>query len=310
MEITQGNLTALFTGLRATFLDAVRAAKLPANVADLVFESSSSKATEQYPTAAVLGDLEELLDEYTQLNLGEFMQNVANRHFGRDVSIPRMNIQSDSIGMYKLIMGRMGRLAATFPYRQIPQLFINGFATAWIDGTNVWANGHVWPGGQAWDNLDYQALTTPGYRLVRQHLRERIGPDGQALELMPTHLICGAANEAAAKTVLRADLTGGSTNVDRDEQIDIVIWGGLTGNYAYYWFLVDASDVRPVVIQNFDGPDLVANDAPTSNARFKRERMEYGARRTFGEAIVAPWVVQAVRGDDDGTPATTSTAAA
>ena len=305
MELTQGNLSALYTGLHGELLAAVREAPIPEAVADFVMETVSTKSKEHFPTAATLGDLEELLDEYTELNLGEFMQEIENRDFGRLLNIPRAHIEDDTIGMHKTTLARYGRLAATHPYRRIAQLFILGFTTAWIDGANQWSNSHVWPGGQAWDNLDNVLLNTGGYRLAKLHLRQRIGPDGQMMELNPTHLICGPANEVRARQVLRAQLLGGGdTNIDADSTVEIVVWSALTGTSAYYWFLVDASDVKPIIVLNREPPGLYAQDKPDDEPRWKRERVQYKVHRRYGRAIVAPWVVQAVQQTEDTTTTT------
>ena len=66
MEITQGNLAAVFTGLKATFSEAVQSAGT--DPVDRIMEVvPSNSGTEQYPVATLLGDLEEVLDEAREL---------------------------------------------------------------------------------------------------------------------------------------------------------------------------------------------------------------------------------------------------
>lgn len=309
MEITQGNLANLYTGLRGTFREAVQQAKMPGGILPFVMEDASTTSKEDYPTGVLLGDIEEMLDEYVEINIGKFKQTVENRFYGAIIPIPKANVEEDTLGMFRTMAATFGRQCATKPYRQVPRLFIDGFATAWgPDGANVWSSSHAWPGGQAWDNLDAQPLTHQGYRTVRQHLVERVGPDNQPLDLVPTHLICGESNRTAAKGVLAAEYAaGGASNRDRDESVEIVIWSRLQGAYSHYWFLVDAEAFKPVVILNREAPALTSRTDPEDSNVFKREVFEYKAARRYGLAVVAPWLVQAVLWTGDST---TTTAAA
>ncbi len=308
MDITQGNLVRLFTGFKALLLAAVKEAKLPEDVVDFVVEVPSSKSKEEYPTGALLGDLEELLDQYTTLDLGKFVQEIPNRFFGRILRVPRGNIEDEDMGVYNLAMQRFGRLAATHPYRRLPQLFINGFATPWgPDGANVFSANHQWPGGAGWSNITNGPLNVVNYRAARLKLRTRPGPDGQALELRPTHLICGPSNETVAKAILRAENSApGVTNPDRDEAVKIVVWGALTGASANYWFLVDTSDEKPIIVQNRDAPALTAKTDPSDANVFYQEIYEFKTARRYGRAIVLPHLIEASQWGAEGETTTTA----
>lgn len=303
MEITVGNMANLFTGLKGNFLDAVRDAKPPEAFADFVAEIPSTTGTEEYPTGALLGDLERLLDELPMTNLGEFMQEVRNVRYERGYSIPKDHVLDDNLGMYPQFSTALGRRAASHPYRNLPNLFANGFATAWIDGANVFANGHAWPGGQAWDNLDNVPLTQLGFEMVCEHLMTRIGPDGQSMDLTPTHLIVGPANWWRAKNLITRGLVGGGNSNIHYEAVKPVKWSRLTGDWSHYWFVADGSpeQPKPVVYQKREAPYFISRTAETDEPVFTASRFEYKGGVRYGEAILCPWLIQGVQATEDTT---------
>jgi phage major head subunit gpT-like protein len=308
MELTQGNLGTLYTGWKGALLNAVEEAPIPEDVRAFVMEDTSTNASEKYATMATLGDLEELIDEYPELNLGEFMQEVPNRHFGAKLKIPTLKILNDEIDNVGGAMRGFGTKAAQHPYKRVPTFFTDGFTTAWgPDGANVWSNDHVWPGGVTWDNLDYQPLTHAGYRLVRQHLVERSNMDGEPMELRPTHIVVGESNRINAQEVLKGrTLANGATNPDYDEDITIVVWSKLSGDHAWDWFLGDLRNERPITVQNREGPTvLMKGRNPQEEPRWSEEAIELKPHRLYGEAITCPWVIQAVQGGSSEPTTTT-----
>lgn len=308
MEVTQGNMANLFQGLKAMFMTAIEQSKPPELAERFTLDTSSTGASEEYPTAALLGDLEELLDELAMTNLAEYMQTIRNRRFERGVTIPRDHVEDDNLGMYPGMVAELGRLAVTHPWRMLPRVFIAGLVTAWVDAANIWSNAHAWPGGQVWDNLDQQALNVTGYRIVCQNLMNRLGPNGQSLQLMPTHLVTGPNYRYAAKNIVARGLVGGGNTNIHYEEVEPVVWSDFTGNNAYDWFVADLRNYRPVVLQNRSGPDFESQTSPTDDEVFYRERFAYKAARRYGLAVVCPWLVQYSRGRDDGEATTTTPA--
>ena len=308
MEINQGNLASLYTGLRGEFRQALEQVKIPEFAQQLVLEVPSSVSREEIPTAAFLGDMEELLDQYGEVNLGNWLLTVENRYFGRILKVPRANIEEDTLGLVRTLLGEFARRCATFPYRRIPDLFVGGFTTAWVDGANVFSNNHTWPGGQTWDNLDAVPLTVAGFEQVAMNLMNRVGPDGQSLDLTPTHLIVGPAYWVRARQIIHRQLIGGGDSNIHYQEVEVVKWSRLRGDHAYDWFVADFSPdkIKPIVLLNRVPPEFAAQDSPTSDGAFLREEYRYKVSRRFGMAIAAPWRIQAVQQGDE--PVTTTTA--
>ncbi len=317
MEITQGSLAAMFQGLKATFLAAVHEAGKPV-LDGLVHEEPSSTHEELYPVLSYLGDLEQIFDEYPTTNIAEWLHAVENETFGRVIKIPRNRIADDQVGMYMPQIKRLAAKAATFRFRMAPYLFVSsdgtatggaggGFQLAWIDGANVFANAHVWPGDQTWDNLDSLPLTQGNFETVVMHLEQRIGPDGRPMDLAATHLIVGPTNHINARNIVRRALVaGGNSNIHYDE-VQVVKWSAIRDES---WFVADLSPEQPepVLIQNRELPEFTAQDNPTDEDAFKRDVFNYKVRERHGSAIMCPWVIQAVNWDAETMTTTTQAA--
>lgn len=303
MEITQGNLAALFQGLRGTFRDTLNTWKDPESER-FAMPVNSTTHTEQYPSVVLLGDLEKLLDEVAKTNIADFIQSVENVDYARAVEIPRANLEDDSIGMYTPAVQTLARLAASHPYRMLPYLFVSsdgtatggqagGFQTAWVDGANQFSNIHVWPGGQGWDNLDEFPLTAANFGIAIEHLESRLGPHGRPLGLRAKVLVVGPSYDVAARTILQRQLIGGGDTNIWYGRTDLVVWHAITD---LSWFVIDDSGLfgKPCVVQNRTGPEFTALTNPTDEPVFRRHVFEYQAQRRYGEAMVCPWTVQAV----------------
>jgi phage major head subunit gpT-like protein len=293
MEITQGNLEAVFTGLQAVFNEAVQSTENE-QVSRLMEVVPSTSGTEEYPTATLLGDLEEVLDEVTITNIGAFVQSVPNRTFARIVEIKRDDIADDNIGVYRPGVRQLGRRAALYPLRLAADVLLAGFADGWIDGTTVFAADHEWVGGRAWSNRSDAALNATNFEAAVSALETRTGPDGAPLGLQPDLLICGPANRAAAESILKVQyLEGGQSNRNY-QRCDLLVLGRFGSSHS--WLLVDTDPVRPLVLQDREGPEFTAKDSPDDDQAFYREHYAYKARRRCAVAILAPWLIQASNG--------------
>ncbi len=293
MEITQGNLEAVFTGLKATFSEAVQSTENE-QIQRMMEVVPSTSGTEEYPVATLLGDLEEVLDEVTITSIGTFVQSVPNRTFARIVQVHRNDIADDNIGVYRPGVRQLGRRAALYPLRLAAEVLLAGFADQWIDGTTVFSANHEWVGGLSWANRSDVALTADNFESAATALELRTGPDGAPLGLHPDLLVCGPTNRAAAQGILDIQyLEGGESNPNY-KKCDLLVLSRFGSNEA--WFVMDSDPVRPMVLQDREGPEFTAKDDPDDEDAFYRERYAYKGRRRCAVAVLAPWLVQASAG--------------
>ncbi len=293
MEITQGNLQTVFTGLKATFSEAVQASE-DERIERLMEVVPSTGGTEQYPVATLLGDLEEVLDEVTITSIGTFVQSVPNRTFARIVQVKRDDIADDNIGVYRPGVRQLGRRAALYPLRLAAEALLAGFTDQWIDGTTVYSDGHEWVGGQAWSNRADVALTADNFDDAVSALETRTGPDGAPLGLSADLLVCGPTNRAAAEEILQVEYLSGGESNRHYGKCDLLVLSRFGSDPA--WLVMDTDPVRPLVLQDREGPEFAAKDSPDDDEAFYRELYAYKARRRCAVAVLAPWLIQASAG--------------
>jgi len=293
MEITQGNLEAVFTGLQAVFNEAVQSTE-DDQISRLMEVVPSTSGKEEYPTSTLLGDLEEVLDEVTITSIGAFVQSVPNRTFARIVQIKRDDIADDKIGVYRPGVRQLGRRAALYPLRLAVDTLLAGFTDAWIDGTTVFATDHKWVGGRAWSNRSDVALDAASFEAAAAALETRIGPDGAPLGLKADLLVCGPANRAAAQSILQLQYLAGGQSNPNYQRCDLLVLGRFGSSHA--WLVMDTDPVRPLILQDREGPEFIAKDSPEDDHAFYREQYAYKARRRCAVAILGPWLIEASNG--------------
>ena len=293
MEITQGNLEAVFTGLKATFAEAVATTETE-EIARMMEVVPSAAGSESYPTASLLGDLEEVLDEVTITSIGAFVQNVANRTFARIVQVKRNDIADDNIGVYKPGIRQLARRAALYPLRLAAEAMLAGFTDTWVDGAAVFSAAHEWVGGLTWSNRSDVALSADNFDTALNALETRTGPDGAPLGLAPDLLVCGPANRATAEGILEVEYASSGASNRHYKKCDLLVVSRFGSNDA--WFVMDTDPVRPMILQDREGPEFTAKDDPGDDDAFYRERYAYKGRRRCAVATLAPWLIQASAG--------------
>jgi phage major head subunit gpT-like protein len=293
MDITLGNLQAVFTGLKATFAEAVQAAEAE-QIEQLMENVPSTTDTEHYPVATLLGDLEEVLDEVTITNIGRFVKSVPNRTFARIVQVKRNDIADDNIGVYRPGVRQLGRRAALYPLRLAVEALLSGFTDEWIDGQSVFNDSHTWVGGQTWSNRSDVALDEDNFDAACLAFEGRAGPDGSPMGLVPRLLVCGLQLRATAEELLELQFLANGASNRRYKRCDLMVLPRLGSSTA--WFVVDNDPVKPMVLQDREGPEFTAKDNPEDDDAFYREIYAYKARRRCAVAILAPWLIQASAG--------------
>jgi len=293
MDITLGNLEAVFQGLKATFADAVQTAET-GDLQRLMEVVPSSTDTEHYPVATLLGDLEEVLDEVTIGNIGRFVQSVPNRTFARIVQVKRNHVADDNVGVYKPGVRQLGRRAALYPLRLAVEALLSGFTDTWVDDQTVFSAAHKWPGGQTWSNRSDTALDGTNFDAACLALEGRAAPDGSPMGLVPRVLVVGLQLRATAEELVDIQYLANGASNRRYKRCDLMVLPRLGSSEA--WFVMDNDPVRPMVLQDREGPEFTAKDSPDDDDAFYREVYAYKARRRCAVAILAPWLIQASAG--------------
>lgn len=164
-----------------------------------------------------------------------------------------------------------------------------------VDGTTLLSNSHSNVGGSGTsDNLTTNALGYAEYASARQALLEMKDEYGNPLNVTPTHLLVGTAQEEIAKQITGSDkivgitdggeiVAAGGSGVDANAVLLPNYYGGdaqvivtpeITGNE---WFLMDLSKERkPFYAVEFEGVQGTPMDASDSDNVFHRDELYYG----------------------------------
>jgi len=324
VEITAGNLAALFTGFDARFKRAASIMVVPGATRILQRTQGVSK-TDEYPMSGLLGDLYELVDELYINDIWRMTQTARAIEFAGGLRVRRSDIEDDNTGIYNGPIDQLALQANTHIARNVAACLLAGFTGAWgPDAAMVFSNAHTWPGGQAWDNLEHLPLTATNFDTACQHLEMRLGPNGEPMGLTPKLLICGPLLRSAAETIVSLrTLTGGGEN-RLYQRTDLQIMPRLTD---LQWFVVDdnpynlelpgegdnsqALDVmlpKPILADIRRDVETVSQTSLDSDEAFERNMFRFKAELRYALLIIAPWLIQA--SDWEESDLTTTTAGA
>ena len=127
-----------------------------------------------------------------------------------------------------------------------------------------------------------------------QALEQRTGPDGQPMELTAQMLVCGPAQRPTAEGILEVEYLANGASNRQFKKLDLLVLSRLGTSSA--WFVMDADPVKPLVLQDREGPEFTAKEDPADDEAFYRERYAYKGRRRCAVAVLAPWLIQASNG--------------
>lgn len=294
MIINAAALEEVFLGLKTTFMRSVDAAETSA-IAVLMVDVPSTKSGERYPVGVLLATLQKVVDEVTVGNIGVWMQQVNNDPYAVIVEIKRDEIADDEFGIHRQTVAQLGDEAAMYPMVLAAEQLLAGFTTEWIDGNPVfYADERSWPNSDVgFTNRSDVALTADNFDTAYQALESRTNPVGRTLNLTPNLLVCGPSNRSAGETIVETQYASGGGNNRLYKRCKLLVLHGITDDS---WFLMAAGGSKPMVLQNREGPEFTAQDQPSDDNAFYRERYGYKARRRCAVAILAPWLIQASAG--------------
>jgi phage major head subunit gpT-like protein len=253
MDINRGNMTALFQTLLTAWQ-----AELEARMTELqevqqfATQFPSNSASNLYAWLDRVPGFREWVGDRVYNNVKSKKFEVVNKDFEDSVRIDANDLADDQYGLYAPLV-RM--LAAGWPELQRAQMvevFTSNPLT--FTGKAFFADDHAY-GGNTIDNMVTTSLSTVAFEAALLAASAWKFSDNTLVKPRFTHLVVGEANRSTAWNIVKntkvASGDAGST-VDNPNQgrCELVLWPELTGSYAYYWFLVDASrPVKPIALQ-------------------------------------------------------------
>jgi len=169
MIINKGNLSALFTGYKTVFNEAFAGA--PSDFEKIAMTVPSTTKQETYAWLGATTQFREWLGDRVIQNLKSHDYTIKNKSFENTVGVNRDDIEDDTYGVYKPLIGQLGQDAKQHPDSLVFALLAAGFATVCYDGQYFFDVDHEVGGasvsntgggaGTAWYLLDTSRMVKP-----------------------------------------------------------------------------------------------------------------------------------------------------
>jgi phage major head subunit gpT-like protein len=204
-------------------------------------------------------------------------QSLRPRKWEQTLAIKRENIEDDEIGWVPAATRRMA-IKSKLHYSTLAILAVmQGFTTKTDDGANFISSAHknLATGALTGGNLDAAALL-----MMEQEVPET--KDKESLGAMPTILLVGPKNFAAAKQIIAAQQIDGTTNVHY-EQFELIVHPAIRD---LSWYLIDGDEgIFPITIaQRRAVGNLLSKTDLNSDKAFDRDIFEWGSDGRYDPA--------------------------
>lgn len=283
--VTRDFLSAMYTNLRAVYLQSFEAAQNADPWQRLVMEVPSTTLTETYEWLGSVPKMAEWIDERKIGDLSEETFSLTNKHYEATVAVDRNALDDNRLGMILPRVRQLGMEAARYPRELVMDTIIAGTSLTGYDGKALFADDHT--GG---DNLLVGAGTSVAN--IQSDLAEAFGAmrefqddRGRPLNLTPDLVVVPAELEFPMREALNAAIIGTNTNVYQGI-CDILVAPELTDANDWYVFNTRGA-MKALIYQVRKAPEFVALDAADDYANFMRRELLYGvdARCAVGVGI-------------------------
>ncbi len=218
---------------------------------------------------------------------------LANLEWANGLQIGVPDIRRDKLGQYQPRIAGLADEGWRHKYEQLIDLLKNGFTAVCYTGVSFFNSAHPRGGGSTYDNAMTDALSVASLKTAILKLRAARDVKGRKLRNKPTHLTVAGNLEWTAKDILQKEtiLIGGQpeTNTARGAVPNLMIEGELPDNY---WFVSDLSrNIKPLISQTEE--EITADEMalPTSEPRFRRNVLEFGAHYAGNAGYALPELV-------------------
>lgn len=167
IEVNSATLGAINNGLQTSFNSQLYRADSPH--ARFCYAATSTGREEVYANLALLRGPREWLGDRIAQQLSQGQFTIRNRSFEQTITVGRVDIEDDRVGMYAPIAAEMGEAARVFPATLVAALIKSGKTTVGYDGQNFFDTDHAgWDAAGAVINTvsNYQSGASPGWLLI------------------------------------------------------------------------------------------------------------------------------------------------
>lgn len=266
MSLNTANSLAVLRGMTAKFDNGYQSATPYYPTKATIFESSGRD--EQYGGLGKMPGMREWLGDriFHSLRAQEF--SIANRLWESSVSIDKIDIEDDRLGMYDMALEQLGVAAAYHPDELMLQLQVAGTSQQCMDGQYFYDTDHSWgdSGTQsndltvnaaAGDAMPTEAEFRSAYSQARAALLGFRDDRGKAFHRPTTQPITDlvlevpvALQEIASDALYKALINGGETNNVLDKPKIVAIADLDTDNDRAMYLHRVGQPLKPFVFQD------------------------------------------------------------
>ena len=291
MLINKSNLTAVFINLKTTFNKAFEAA-----------ESQWQKTAMLVPSTGLQNDYA-WLDRFPKMRewigdkgikaLAAQGYTIVNKEWEATVSVKRIHIETDSIGIYAPMAQDAGFSGKQWPDELVAGLKNGAFAALCYDGQYFYDTDHPVAGASV-SNKGTMVLSgatvaaaKASYGAARTAVMGFTDDEGRPLGLIPNLLEVPPALETEGLLITESDELADGTRNPFKGTAEVLVNPWLTSSTA--WFLhVTNRPLKPFIFQQRKAPHFVTQTNMDSDNVFKRGEYLYGAESS-GNAGYGLW---------------------
>ncbi|MDR0810035.1 MAG: Mu-like prophage major head subunit gpT family protein [Gemmobacter sp.] len=141
MIINSATLDLAFRGFKTVYTDAFNQAETHYDKIAMTVPSASRD--ESYGWIGQFPQLREWVGPRHVKNLAAYGFTISNRSFESTVSVRRIDVEDDRLGIFKPMFSEMGTFARRHPEELVFGLLRNGFTARCFDGTTFFAEDHA-----------------------------------------------------------------------------------------------------------------------------------------------------------------------
>lgn len=296
MQITPGNLAAIYVGFNTRFQNAMKAAMPRTDRLAMAMPSTGEKNV--YGWMARLPRMRRWVGPRVLHNMAAYSYELTNQPFELSLEVERERIEDDQLGIFTPHIDMMGQQVALWPDDLRVEALQAGHTSAAVtyDGVPFFSDSHPVDPNDAskgtQSNLFALELNRANYQTVRNAMLALKGEDERILQVNPFYLVVPQTLEIPAKDIVVAEkLANGADNTLKGTAEVIVV--PQLASEPTAWYLMDLTNpIKPLVWQLRKAAEFIARTDPASDNVFNRKTYEYGAD-TRGAAGYGLWFLAA-----------------
>lgn len=242
---------------------------------------NSNDLSEKYVWLGNFPNMKEWVGDRDVEALQDFGYSLENKLYEATVTVPRLHIEYDKVGLYKPAIEQMAQNCKLFGSELVATVLLAGTTGLCYDGKAFFATDHA-VGTDTYANKGNGVLNSDNIIAGITFMGTIKNPKGKTLRVKPNLLVCGPANLANVVNALTKEYkAGGETNTTY-KMLDYLVLPEITG---MDWYILDTSKpLKPFILQVAKDAEWEASD----DDKFMKDHALFGAK-SFMNAGYGLW---------------------